>query len=748
MNSQLPIDSRYANRPYYFSESGAGDEKITDPKQALRALRRRLALFLFVVVSVFLAVAVYTFQATPVYSTSASVIIDSRDKTVVDIGSVMSGLPPESTVVDTEVEIIRSRSLAEKVVRQLNLTKYPEFNPMLREPSLMASVKGQIKDWLTKDPQPTPGSAASPADEETKEMELVVSELLAKTSARRIGTTYGIQIYANSHDPELAAAIANKIVDQYFVEQLDAKFDATRRANAWLEDRLSELRNEVNAAEAAVETYRAQSGLISAGTNTLNEQQMSDLNAQLIVQRAELAEAEARLDTVRELAQQGLSAEVSGQAMNSPVISELRNQQAEILRERADLQNRYGPKHPEIERINKEEANIREQIQIELRRIVSNIEGDVAIARKRVNSLESNLGRMRSTLAQNNQASVRLRELERNAEASRSIYEAFLARFKQTNDSEGLAEPDARLLSSAPVPRGPSFPKTSLNLAIGIVLGLMLGVGSVIAAEALNSQIASGDEIEEHFRVPFLGNFPRLTGTAKKDPRAYLIENPTSAYAESFRNLRASIMFADLDSPVKTVAITSSQPDEGKTTMTQGLGLMSAMSGTKTLIIDGDFRRRRLSAVVMDEDPERGFLECLFGECTVEEAVQVDEETGLHILPLTASRHTPRDVFGSKAFDQLMEQLEDEYDFIIVDTGPLLLLAETRVLTSKVDQVVIVSRWLKTNRAALKQTLSILREFRARIAGVVINRVDTNKYHRQGYGHSGYKSYAKYYTQG
>lgn len=746
MNSQIPIDTRYANRSYYTSDASVGEDKITDPKQALRALKRRLPLFLLVVISVFVTVAVFTFQATPVYSTSASVIIDSRDKTVVDIGSVLSGLPPESTVVDTEVEIIRSRSLAEKVVRQLNLTTYPEFNPLLREASTTDKIQAQLKSWLGDG-----GADATPEPQEVsdaKEMELVVSSLLSKTAARRIGTTYGIQIYADSQDPQLAAAIANQIVDQYFVEQLDAKFDATRRANAWLEERLSELRDEVNTAEAAVESYRASSGLISAGTNTLNEQQMSDLNAQLIVQRAELAEAQARLDTVRDMTRQGLSAEVSGEALNSTVISDLRRQQAEILRERADLQNRYGPRHPDIQRINNEEQNIREQIQVELRRIVSNIEGDVAIARKRVQSLESNLASMRNTVTQNNQASVRLRELERNAEASRSIYEAFLARFKQTNESEGLAEPDARLLSSAPVPRSPSFPKTSLNLAVGLVFGLMLGVGAVIGAEALNSQISNGEDIEEHFRVPFLGNFPRLTGMAKKDPRTYLLDNPTSAYAESFRNLRASIMFADLDSPVKTVAITSSQPDEGKTTMTHGLGLMSAMSGTSTLIIDGDFRRKRLSDVVSDDQPENGFLECLFGECTIEEAVQVDEASNLHILPLTPSRHTPRDVFGSKAFDQLLEQLQEMYEFIIIDTGPLLLLAETRVLTSKVDQVVVVSRWLKTNRAALKQTLSILRDFRAQIAGVVINRVDTSKYHRQGYGHSAYKSYAKYYTSG
>lgn len=737
MTSQYPISTSQST---YVGELGGSEERITDPRQALRALKRHLFLFIFVVAAVFLAVAVYTFKATPVYTASASVIIDSREKNVVDLGSVLSGLPPEAIVVDTEVEIIRSRSLAEKVVRDLNLAEMPEFNPLLQEPGMIDQAKGFVKNLVSR-PSDN-GSGMSERDE----MDMVVSMLLGKTSARRIGTTYGIQIYANSHDPVLAAEIANKIVDQYLVEQLDAKFDATRRANLWLEERLAELKDEVTDAEGLVENYRNESGLITAGDTTLSEQQISDLNAQLVDQRAELAEAEARLQSVRNLLSRGLSADVSGEALNSPVISDLRRQQAEIIRERADLLNRYGPRHPDVERINTEAANIQEQIKDELGRIVANLEGEAAIVRQRVNSLESSLGQARSTLAQNNRASVRLRELERNAEASRSIYEAFLARFKQTNEQEGLAEPDARVLSRASVPQAASFPKTTLNLALGLIAGLFVGTGAVIASEAFASQISSGEEIEERFKVPFLGNIPKMSSKQKGGVRDYLLDNPTSAYAESFRNLRASIMFADLDSTIQTVAITSSQPDEGKTTVTQSLGLMSALSGTKTLIVDGDFRRNRLSDISIDKSPESGFLECLFGESTVEESVMIDDKTGLHVLPLTPDRHTPRDVFGSRAFDELLAQLKQKYDFIIIDTGPLLLLAESRVVASKVDQVVVVSRWLKTSRAALKQTLNILKEFRANISGVILNQVDTSKYHSLGYGHSGYKAYTKYYT--
>lgn len=751
MNKPFRLAAREPSRAVYHSEYGLPTEdKITDPNQVFRAFRRRLPLFFIALLTVFGAVAAWTFQATPVFSTSASVIIDARETNVVDFGSVLSGLPPDSAVVDTEVEIIRSRTLAEKIVRRLDLVSSPEFNPRLREPGTMDQFKNGLKSVLNG-VFSGPDEPTTPSDVEADargEMDSVVDSLLSRTSAYRIGTTYGIAIQASSTNPRLAAAIANEVADQYLLEQLDAKYEATRRANAWIEDRLAVLRDELNDAESLVEAYRSASGLFTSGATTLNEQQMTDLNAQLIVQRADLAEREARLESVRQIAQRGGSAAASSEALQSAVIADLRRQQSEINREKADLENRYLPNHPEIQRINQEIANVNSEIQSEIRRIVSNLQSEVTIARQRLNSLERNLSTMRATLAENNRASVRLRELERNAEASRTTYETYLERYKQIDDQENLAQADARILSRATVPGAPSFPKTSLNLVIGVILGGMFGILIVIITESLNSQIRTGDDIESNFKVPFLGNFPQLKGTGRKDPAGYLVNNPMSSYAEALRNLRASLLFADLDSTIKTVAITSSQPNEGKSTLTYGLGRMSAMSGTKTLIIDGDFRRRQLSTVSVGDEPVNGFLECLFGECTLDEAIVKDEKTDLHILPLTADRHTPRDVFGSRVFDDILELLKQEYDLIIFDTGPILLMAETRVLTSKVDQVVVVARWLKTNRAALKQTLSILTDFGATVTGIAINRVDVDKYHRQGYGHAGYRSYSKYYSNG
>lgn len=748
MNKPFRLAARDQSRAGYPAEYGLpSEDKITDPNQVFRAFRRRLPLFFIALLTVFGAVAAWTFQATPVYSTSASVIIDARETNVVDFGSVLSGLPPDSAVVDTEVEIIRSRTLAEKIVTRLDLVNSPEFNWRLRQPGTVDQFKSGLKSVLSG-VFSGPEAPTAPLDAEQQaraEMDSVVDALLAQTSAYRIGTTYGIAIQARSTDPTLAASIANEIAEQYLLEQLDAKYEATRRANAWIEERLAELRDELNDAESLVEAYRSASGLFTSGATTLNEQQMTDLNAQLIVQRADLAEREARLESIRQIAQRGGSASASSEALQSPVIADLRRQQAEINREKADLENRYLPNHPEIQRINQEIANVNLEIESEIRRIVSNLESEVTIARQRLNSLERNLSTMRATLAENNRAGVRLRELERNAEASRTTYETYLERYKQIDDQEDLAQADARILSLAAVPGAPAFPRTTLNLAIGVFLGAMLGVLLIIIVESFNSQISSGEDVETSFKLPFLGNFPQLTGAGRKDPGEYLVNNPISSYAEALRNLRASLMFADLDSTVQTVAITSSQPDEGKSTLTYGLGRISAMSGTKTLIVDGDFRRRQLSENAVGADLQNGFLECLFGECTIDEAIVKDEKTNMHILPLTADRHTPRDVFGSKVFNDLMDQLKQQYELIIFDTGPILLMAETRVLASKVDQVVVVARWLKTNRAVLKDTISILGDFGATITGIALNRVDMRKFHRHGYGHSGYAAYGKYY---
>ena len=722
-------------------------------QHVVRTIRRRFWTLLAVVLSIFLTVAYMTFSMTPIYKATSSIIVDQRKKDPVDFGSMMSGVNNLPGGLETELEVITSPVLLERVVRKLELQKNPEFVPRLAQPSQVDALKGQVRSFVEgilpftgSEEDNTTARPLTQTEQADADISTATNILRNKVVAQRVGRTLLFGITASSEDAALAASIANSVADQYLVDQLDAKFEQTRRANAWLDERLSGLREEVNQAESAVEAYRSQEGLLSARGQTLTESNIADINGQLVRQEAEYSEKLARLNSVRQQISRGTSESIT-EALGSEVVRNLRSQLAQVIRQRADLETRYGPRHPEVVRIVREEQDLQTQIDQEIKRIVASLESEVNIARQSVDSLQGNLNNLRGELADNNRSLIRLRELERNRDAVQTLYEAFLSRFKETNQQETFTAADARILSYAEEPKGPALPRTRLNLILGLLLGLMAASALTLMLELLDNRVSSGDEVEERFGVPFLGNVPLLPGIGgpKDSPPKYLVKHPMSAYAEAMRNLRASVKFANIDKPARLVTITSSFPSEGKTSLTLSLGRMSAMTGSRTLVIDGDFRRRQLTEIAGIE-PKVGLIEHLLGSADITEAIHKDAETELDILPLTRQGNTTRDVFGSKAFDSLMLRLKAEYDMIIIDTAPILLMAETRVIGAKSDQVVVVARWRKTNRASLQQTLSILREFNSSIAGVVLTFVDLKRLSRHsGAALSNYKAYSKYY---
>ena len=764
MNKLYPLDvaSGYPRGTALPPPSSPAGETAITIQRVIRAVRRRLNLMIAVFLLTFAAVAVFSFQLKPVYTATASVIVNTRDQQIIDIGAVLSGMPANTSMIDTEAQILRSRLLIEKVVRRLDLTNSPEFNWGKRPPSEMDQRIGQIKGFIKSlAPFKKPAPAAGPppvqdpavvAAQERAALDGVIDAVRGRIDVNRIGSTYILEIRARSADPQTASKLANTLADAYLVNQLDTKLNATRNAKDWLDERVGELRDEVRLAEGKVEAHRARTGLLAAGGSTLNEQAIRDINSQLGTAQADLAIKRARLENAnKQVTAGGANAiDTIPEALASPGIMALRSQQTDVLRRKADLQARYFDTHPDVVRVRNEEADLERQINAELRRILSSMSQDVMIARERVNTMQAQLNSQKSELTVNNRASVELNELQRDADASRTLYEEFLNRFKETNELEGITETDATINAYAPVPTFPSFPNTRLNLMLGFMLGLALAGFIGLVTELLDSQMSSPEEVEQATGVPYIGQIPLLPPSgnfakARIRPAEYLIEKPHSGFAEAYRHLRASIMFADLDKAAKTVAIVSSLPDEGKTSMTFCLGRMAAMSGTKTIVIDGDLRRRQLTEISGVNPENGGLLEYLFGETRLADAVITDEQTGLHILPLTDRKHTPRDVFGSRAFDAMLNMLQQSYDLIIIDTGPILLMAETRVVTSKVDQVVVAARWRKTSKGVLRETLKVLRDFNANIAGVVLTFVDLRKRSQHAYTAANYKAYAKYY---
>jgi exopolysaccharide transport family protein len=712
----------------------------------IATFRRRFRLFAAVAVVVFAAVVLFTLQQTPRYTATAQVMLDVRKEQVTDMSAVLSGLPADSSVVDTEVEVLKSRSLVGRVVKDLKLEEDPYFNPYL------AKATG-ARAWLSSLKKAAAPVATTDPTELQRRSERIVDNVLGGLKVRRAGLTYLISIEYTHNDPKRAAELANAFANLYLTEQLEAKFDATQKANEWLDTRVGELRDQVQQADAAVQQYKIAHNLLSAEGATLTEQEISGLNQQLALSRASQAETDARLSIARQQLARGSTGEDVGESLNSPVVQQLRKQRAEKSAQVADLGGRYGDRHPDLLKAKRELADIDTQIQAEIRRIISNLEAQAQVARQRTGSVASSVSTSRGTLAGNNRASIGLSELERKALSVKTLYESLLGRFKQTTASDGIEQADARVVSPAKIPTGPSYPKPSLNLALGFVLAVGAGLAAIILAEILMAGLFTEDEVERRLGLPYLGAVPTL-GTTVDDaktlkgmtPSDYLLAKPLSSFAESLRKLRASILFSKVGEPVKVIAVTSSLPGEGKTTTTFSLARTLATSGAKVVVVDCDLRQSAISQF-LKEPASIGLLEVLNGVATLDQAV-VTDESGAHILPLAKSAYTPRDVLGSSAMHKLLQDLRNRYEIVLLDTAPLLAIADTRILAPHADAVVMLVRWKKTPVKAVQSALALLQGTRAFIAGVALTQMDLKAQSRYGYGDSYYyyANYRKYYA--
>lgn len=727
------------SQPYSPNDSA---EPIVDVRAIWQVLRRRAAVIIGIVGCITAVTLLIVFQLTPLYTATTLVLLDPREQQVVDIEAVMSGLPPDSAVVDSEVEVLRSRRLAARVVEQLNLTADEEFNEALRKPGLLSGLN-PIALFSQDD-------ATSPETSRQIQLNKTIDEFHSRLSVGRRGLTYVIAIRFTSEDAAKATEIVNKTADLYILEQLEAKYDATKRANEWLNGRLSELRAEVRAAEEAVEIFRRDNDLVSTSGLTINEQQLAELSGQLILARAELAEKEATYRRYQELRRSGSGADTLANVLQSPVIAQLRQQEAEVDRRRAELSSRYGDRHPEMIKVRAERRDLAVAIDREVSRTVANVENEVEVTRTRVASLESSLRDLEGRSGEGGLKEVRLRELESDAEAVRNLYESFLERFKQTTEQTNLQESDARVLSVATVPTEPSYPSKTLFLFLALLLSGVAGVGVAFLLEHLDDAFSTVRQLEEKLGLPHLASVPDVTsdvGSAKLGaPFDVILKRPLSAYSEAFRALRSGITLSDVDSPPKIVMITSALPGDGKTTTAISLARASAAAGLRTVLLDCDLRRPSVHKS-LGATPKAGIVEFLAGQATLDDTLIEDEKGGLLFLPVKSGAANPPDLLGSQHMKTLLDSLKQEFDFIVIDSAPVLPVVDSRVLSRMVDKVIFVVKWRDTPRDASANAVRDLREAGAEIAGVVFERLDLKRQKRYSYGDSGYYygRYSKYY---
>ncbi|MEN3975902.1 polysaccharide biosynthesis tyrosine autokinase [Emcibacter sp. SYSU 3D8] len=716
---------------------GGQDQEEAAFRDLLSLLWRRRWVVVATVAVVTLATLVGLGMVTPKYMSTALILVEPRVNRVADSTSVLSGLPADFETIQTELEVITSHGLLRKVVRELSLTKDPEFNGNLKP----AWFGRRLLDNLFADDTPPP----TIEDVERG----ATSTLAGATTAASSGRSRVMSLTVEAESPEKAARLANAVADAYLVSQLDAKFEATQRTTTWLNKRLDELKDQVRTAEQAVEVYRQEAGLIEGkGAALASAEQMASLSNQIVLAGTQRAEAEARLSNVQSLINSGDGTGSVSEVLGNDLIQRLQGEEGTLRRNMAALSQRYGPKHPQILQAQVELADIQQKLKGEVAKIVASLQGEVAIARSRENSLLGAQRRLEANMSSENQRGIKLRELSREADASRALLETFLGRFKELSDQANLQTTDARVISRAQPPSGPSSPKTMFVLVLSILASTGLGFAIAMVVERLDSGVHTGRDIERWTGLPVLTTVPELKGKANAatSKPMQIVTAPMSRYTESYRNLLVGLNLSNVDNPPKIIAVTSSNPSEGKTVSSVSLAATAAAAGKRVLIMDCDLRRPRLHQELgVERGP--GLVEYLAGQVELEAVMRTDERFNFQYITAGSETQNVLNLIESQKLRALLTQMKPQFGLIVIDTPPLLAVADAKVIADRCDSVVFVVRWGKTSRNTLIDGLKHLEGNAAPVAGVVMTRADMDRLSSYQYGTAYYgKAYKSYYT--
>jgi succinoglycan biosynthesis transport protein ExoP len=590
-------------------------------------------------------------------------------------------------------------------------------------------------------------------EKEKSQLTRLTNSFLGKLKVSQVKRSQVINVAYESKNPKLAAKIANTIADQYIVGQLQAKFDATKKATDWLNDQLGELKQKVEASERAVEQYRKTHDLLEVRKEVgLTQQQMSEVNSQLIIARAQRAEAEAKYQQVEAIANSGRDVDSVDEVLNSSLISGLRQQESEVQRKYSEMLVEFGPRHPRMIQIQAELEDIQAKVRSEVKKIAAGLHNSMQVARAREGSLSGSLRQMESKTSGSNQAEVELHALEREARANKALFETFLGRFKETASTQGIAQADARVISFAEIPLGASYPKKNLLLMSSVTGALLFAIVLVFALEMLNPGVRSPEQIQELFNMSTLGIVPKVMD-ANTVPHEYLLAKPQSSLAEAVNTLRISLSLLNPDAQVKSLLVTSSVPGEGKSTLSVLIARHSASAGQRAVLVDTDLRRPSIGKMFKLKDSALGLTDLLsHHDLTLNDVLVDDPETGMKILPRGKSAYVnPIDLFASQRMKSIVDDLREQFDLVVLDSAPIMAVPDARILSGLVDKTIFVLHWDLTPKKVVQSALHLLsKDGHATVAGIVLQKVNLQQYGRYGYGDSGYYyhygRYRQYYT--
>jgi polysaccharide biosynthesis transport protein len=691
----------------------------------------------------------YLALAPRMYTAQTDLIIDTKRVSFTQSELATENRIVEDASVESEIETTKSERVASVVANRLKLNTDPEFI------GTGESLKQRIFALLRP---------KAPASEPSKDevMRGVIGVLRQNLSVARVGRSYIEQIGYTSLDPAKAAKIANAFADAYIEDQLDAKFEATHRASVWLEQRIGELRKQASDAYREVQDFKSQNGIIIGVDGKLaSEVELDQLGIALAKARAETSQAKAKFDRIEHVLTQrpdpskeslNIPDPIVTDALSNPVITKLREQFLDDQNKESEWSARYGVDHQAARNLRAEMAALQRAIWDEITRIAESYKSEVQIAKAQEDSIDKRMSDVFQQSAATRQSQVRLRELETAANTYRNIYETFLSRFTQSVQQQSFPSTEARVVTYASKPSGPSYPKKSLSIVLATLSGLCLGIGLAVARERMSRHIHTRAQLEDLIGVNCLAVVPAF---ASKRPmlgklgsprdsaafKAICSVAPFSATAEALRYIKVAIDLHPKGG--KIIGIVSALPGEGKTTLAAGLADFLAKGGSRTLLIDADLRNPSMSKT-LGYTGSPGLFDMVANQTPFDELVITDFVHKFDFLP-ASTRIKPTnssDMLSSASMKQFLKNVKRDYDYVLVDLPPILPVVDVKASAHLFDAFLLVVEWGATSTEEIVKAVGTSSLLSERLLGAVLNKADEVVMRRfEGYSDRTYNYY-------
>ena len=690
--------------------------------------------------------AAYVALSPARYTAQADMIIDTKRVTWTQSEMASENRTVEDAAVESEIETTKSEKVANVVISRLHLTEDPEF--VGAGQGLRRRIFSLFR--LT--------SAAQPSNDDV--MRGVLATLKDNLNVVRLGRSYIEQISYTSLDRDKAARIANAFADAYIEDQLQAKFEATRRASAWLEQRIGELRQQASDAYKAVQDFKSENSIIIGVDGKLaSEVELDQLGIALAKARADTSQARAKLDRISRVLEQRSDKEafnipdpVVTDALSNPVITRLRQQFLDDQSKESEWSARYGADHTAARNLRAEMANVQHAIWDEISRIAESYKSELQIAKSQEDAIDKRMIDVFQQSGATRQSQVRLRELETAANTYRGIYETFLSRFTQSVQQQSFPSTEARVVTTASPPHAPSSPKIALTLALAALCGMGLGVMSAVAREQLNRQIHTRAQLEELLGTSCLAVLPAFREKksalrkrqATQDSGAFRQISevaPFSATAEALRYIKVAIDLHPTGG--KVIGIVSALPGEGKTTVATSFAAFVAKSGARILLIDADLRNPAMTRTLGYANAP-GLLNMVADKSDFDDLVITDSKYRFDFLP-ASTRIKPSnssDILNSPAIKDMLKKAKNEYDYVLVDLPPVLPVVDVKAAAHLFDAFVLVVEWGSTSTDEIVKAVNASPILSERLLGAVLNKADEAVMRRfEGYSDRRYAYY-------